>query len=89
MGEQMQRFRGTVRQIGRLLRGNQTAVNELLGRCIFYAAMGSNDYLNNYFMPDSYSTSADYDPKTYAALLIQDYSRQLTVRLGLLLGFSC
>ncbi|XP_078441086.1 GDSL-like Lipase/Acylhydrolase superfamily protein [Wolffia australiana] len=77
MGEQVERFRRTTRQITRLLHGNRTAVSEHLGRCVFYSAIGSNDYLNNYFMPDYFSTSDEYDPKTYAALLLQDYRRQL------------
>lgn len=65
----------------RIFRGNTTRLADYVSKCIFYVGMGSNDYLNNYFMPTMYSTSYDYTPKTYAALLLQDYSRQLTVSI--------
>ncbi|MQM11091.1 hypothetical protein Taro_043995 [Colocasia esculenta] len=78
MVEQVEHFRTTAQQMARMFRGNRTALFGYLNRCIFAVGMGSNDYLNNYFMPSMYSTSYDYNPKTYAALLIQDYERQLT-----------
>lgn len=77
MNQQIDSFAATVRQLRRYLRGD---VNAYLSKCIFYCGLGSNDYLNNYFMPDYYSTSSQYTPKAYAASLIQDYSKQLTVR---------
>ncbi|CAI0419418.1 unnamed protein product [Linum tenue] len=42
--------------------------------------MGSNDYLNNYFMSNFYTTSSDYTPKAFASVLLQDYANQLAVR---------
>jgi hypothetical protein len=39
--------------------------------------MGSNDYLNNYFMPAVYSTSQQYTPAQYADVLIGQYAQQL------------
>lgn len=41
--------------------------------------MGSNDYINNYFMPKEYLTSRLYTPDEYADVLIRQYSRQLEV----------
>ncbi|PKA57182.1 GDSL esterase/lipase [Apostasia shenzhenica] len=58
-----------------MFRRNSTKLGQHLSKCIFYVGMGSNDYLNNYFMPGFYSTGSDYNPKTYAALLLQDYCR--------------
>lgn len=79
MNQQVTNFANTVVQMGRFFRGDTNALNSHLSKCILYSGMGSNDYLNNYFMPDYYSSSSDYTPKAYAALLLQDYSRQLTV----------
>lgn len=55
-----------------------------LARCIFFVGMGSNDYLNNYLMPN-YPTRNQYNGQQYADLLAQTYSQQLTVRF---LSFS-
>ena len=70
--EQVEHFRAAVRQMG-----PNAGAPERLGRCIFYVGMGSNDYLNNYFMPNYYTTAQSYDPAAYAADLLQEYSRQL------------
>lgn len=88
LAQQVNHFRNTVSSLTRMFRGNTTRVTEYLGKCIYFMGMGSNDYLNNYFMPAIYSTSQDYSPKTYAALLIQDYSRQLTVSIYLSINQS-
>ncbi|KAG8046217.1 hypothetical protein GUJ93_ZPchr0008g12893 [Zizania palustris] len=72
LSEQVEHFRAAVREMG-----PSGAAPERLGRCIFYVGMGSNDYLNNYFMPGYYTTAQAYDPPAYAAALLQDYSRQL------------
>ncbi|XLS60012.1 hypothetical protein HN51_009767 [Arachis hypogaea] len=39
--------------------------------------MGSNDYLNNYLMPN-YPTRNQYNAQEYAHLLAQTYNTQLT-----------
>ncbi|KAG9456912.1 hypothetical protein H6P81_001420 [Aristolochia fimbriata] len=84
MNRQVQNFASTVEQLRRyFMRGNSrsssttTLVDNYLSKCIFYAGMGSNDYLNNYFMPQYYTTSLDYSPKSYADSLLRDYSHQL------------
>ncbi|CAA2964646.1 Hypothetical predicted protein [Olea europaea subsp. europaea] len=40
--------------------------------------MGSNDYLNNYYLAQFYSSSNLYTPEEFAAILIRQYSKQLT-----------
>ena len=40
---------------------------------------GSNDYLNNYMMPN-YDTRRQYTPQQFADLLVTQYASQLTVR---------
>ncbi|KAH9781366.1 GDSL esterase/lipase [Citrus sinensis] len=44
--------------------------------------MGSNDYLNNYLMPN-YNTKNQYNAQQYADLLVSEYSRQLTTLYNL------
>ncbi|KAL7086362.1 hypothetical protein ACP275_14G334500 [Erythranthe tilingii] len=78
MNQQVDHFATTVQQLRRYFRGdNINALAAYLSKCIFYCGLGSNDYLNNYFMTDYYPTSSQYTPKAYAASLIQDYSKQL------------
>ncbi|KAL0314085.1 UNVERIFIED_CONTAM: GDSL esterase/lipase [Sesamum angustifolium] len=78
MNQQVNSFARTVQQLSRYFKGDGSALGNYLSKCIFYSGLGSNDYLNNYFMTDYYSTSSEYTPRTYAASLIQDYTKQLT-----------
>uniref|UniRef100_A0ACD5VUZ2 Uncharacterized protein n=1 Tax=Avena sativa TaxID=4498 RepID=A0ACD5VUZ2_AVESA len=70
LSEQVAHFRTVVQ--------GMASQQQQLGRCIYYVGMGSNDYLNNYFMPDYYNTARSYDPSAYAALLLSEYERQIT-----------
>ncbi|KAK3426526.1 GDSL esterase/lipase At1g33811 [Eucalyptus grandis] len=83
MDQQVANFGYTVAQMRRYFRGDTNALNSYLSKCIFYSGLGSNDYLNNYFMPNFYSTSSEFTAKAYAAVLLNDYSRQLTQLYGL------
>lgn len=84
--QQIKNFENTLDQIT----GNLGAVElaQALGRSIFFVGMGSNDYLNNYLMPN-YPTRNEYNGQQYADLLIQQYSQQLTVRSYLLFILNC
>jgi len=75
-----------VQQLVNILGDEDSAAN-YLSKCIFSIGMGSNDYLNNYFMPNYYSTSGQYTPDQYADVLIQQYSQQIRVHLLLSLPF--
>lgn len=79
--EQVDHFADTVQKITRMFKGNTTKVFDHLSKCIYFAGLGSNDYLNNYFMPNMYPSSYEYSPKAYAANLLDTYSRQLTVSI--------
>lgn len=68
-----------MQQLVSILGDEDSAANHL-SQCIFTVGMGSNDYLNNYFMPAVYSSSRQYTPEQYADVLINQYSQQLTVR---------
>lgn len=76
----MQNYQAAVQSVVNILGDEDSAAN-YLSKCIFYVGMGSNDYLNNYFMPAFYSTSRQYNPQQYADVLAQQYSQQLRVSL--------
>ncbi|CAA0838732.1 GDSL esterase/lipase [Striga hermonthica] len=81
--DQINNFENTLDQILDGLGSSSPDVSEALARSIFLVAMGSNDYLNNYLMPN-YVTRNQYNPKQFADLLIEEYGCQLTrlYRLG-------
>lgn len=79
LNQQVENFGRTVEVLRRLFRGNNYTLNAYLSKCIFYSGLGSNDYLNNYFMTDFYSTHSQYTPQAYANALLQDYCKQLSV----------
>lgn len=78
MNQQVTNFGRTVQEIRRFFRGDDVALRGYLSKCIIYSGLGSNDYLNNYFMTDYYSTHSRFTSEAYAAALLKDYSRQLT-----------
>jgi hypothetical protein len=85
LSEQVDHFRAAVRDMAgsSRFRGNATRLAQYLGRCVFYVGMGSNDYLNNYFMADYYTTAQQHNPPAYAALLLKDYAAQIAGLYGL------
>ncbi|KAK6797235.1 hypothetical protein RDI58_004937 [Solanum bulbocastanum] len=56
------------------LLGNKTLTKEYLSKCIYIVGMGNNDYINNYLLPQLYSSSHMYNPEQFASILIQQYS---------------
>ena len=69
----------TVSNIKNLLGNNESLATAYLNKCIYSVAIGSNDYLNNYFLPLFYPTSRIYNQKQYATVLVQQLSQQLLV----------
>lgn len=67
----------TIDRIAGLLR-NRTATDEYLRRCLYVVNMGSNDYLNNYYLSISLSRLL-YTPERFADILIRKFSQQLRV----------
>ncbi|KAH9605007.1 hypothetical protein KSS87_019187, partial [Heliosperma pusillum] len=57
---------------------NGSSVRQHLHSCLYTINIGSNDYLNNYFVPEYYNSSRQYNPHQFADRLIAQYSRQLT-----------
>ncbi|KAL5577072.1 hypothetical protein UlMin_018771 [Ulmus minor] len=56
--------------------GSREAAKDHLSKCLYYVGMGSNDYINNYFKPQS-PTSRLYTPEKYAEVLVQQYHNQI------------
>ncbi|CAI8584712.1 unnamed protein product [Vicia faba] len=59
------------------LLGTQDEAASYLGKCIYSIGLGSNDYLNNYFMPEFYPTGSQYTPEAFADVLIEAYTEHL------------
>ncbi|RDX96776.1 GDSL esterase/lipase, partial [Mucuna pruriens] len=73
-GLQLQNHKSIVSKINKKL-GNQA--QQHLNKCLYYVNIGSNDYLNNYFLPEHYPTSKTYSPEQYAVALAKEYSTYL------------
>nr|GMD10789.1 GDSL esterase/lipase At5g45670-like [Ipomoea batatas] len=73
---QVRNYKNTVDQIVQIMGDEDSAAN-YLSKCIYSIGVGSNDYLNNYFMPLYYTTSRQYNTEQYADILIQQYTEQL------------
>ncbi|KAK7315536.1 hypothetical protein VNO77_34087 [Canavalia gladiata] len=56
--------------------GSRDKAAEYLNKCLYYTYIGSNDYVNNYFLNNS-ATSLLYNPMQYAKLLKARYYEQL------------
>ncbi|KAI3726586.1 hypothetical protein L1987_66384 [Smallanthus sonchifolius] len=83
MNQQVNDFGSIVQQMRRYFREDINALGSYLGKCIYYSGLGSNDYLNNYFMRDFYNTGSQFTPQAYANSLIHDYSNQLSALYNL------
>ncbi|XP_057738302.1 GDSL esterase/lipase At1g29670-like [Arachis stenosperma] len=75
---QVQNYQKTVGQLVNIL-GDENQAANYLSKCIYSIGLGSNDYLNNYFMPQLYSSSREYTPQQYADNLLQAYTQQLRI----------
>ncbi|KAE8682111.1 GDSL esterase/lipase [Hibiscus syriacus] len=72
--QQIRNFQITLDQI--MMNLGAIDVAEALAKCIFFVGIGSNDYLNNYLMPN-YPTRNQYNGQQYADHLVQKYTQQL------------
>ncbi|WOG85038.1 hypothetical protein DCAR_0104224 [Daucus carota subsp. sativus] len=72
----MESFKSKIKEMEPLLGGPKNTT-DYLGKCLFQFGFGSNDYLNNYFIPNLYPTSKLLTPEQYADDLISKYSVQL------------
>ena len=73
---QVRNYQSAVQELVSIL-GDEDSAATHLSRCLFTVGMGSNDYLNNYFMPAVYPTSQQYTPEQFADALAGQYAQQL------------
>nr|XP_034926694.1 GDSL esterase/lipase At4g18970-like [Populus alba] len=76
LNEQLQNHAATFNRLIQLL-GTKRAAAKYLNKCLYYVSLGTNDYINNYFLPVNYITSRLYTPDQYAKVLIHQYSQQI------------
>ncbi|XP_058735806.1 GDSL esterase/lipase At1g29670-like [Vicia villosa] len=76
MGLQLEHHKDIVSQIATKL-GSTDKVQQHLNKCLYYVNIGSNDYLNNYFLPQHYPTNGKYNINQYAVALIQEHASYL------------
>nr|AFK47139.1 unknown [Lotus japonicus] len=74
--QQLSNHKAIISKIAKKLGGNDKA-QQHLNKCLYYVNIGSNDYINNYFMPEHYSSSRTYTPSQYAQVLRRQYSKQI------------
>lgn len=79
LGQQIDFFQSTVESKLPSHFKSSKELSNYLAKSIFMLTMGSNDYIQSYFEPTLFSTSPDYDPQTYAQLLIDALSKHLEV----------
>ncbi|KAL3616981.1 hypothetical protein CASFOL_039375 [Castilleja foliolosa] len=79
MNRQLINHQLTIGRIRILLRNNQTAVNNYLNKCLYVVNIGSNDYLNNYYLPQLSVSRILNTPDRFAQLLIQRFTQQLRI----------
>ncbi|KAK1378531.1 GDSL esterase/lipase [Heracleum sosnowskyi] len=76
--EQLINHNTTVSHVSAALGGDKQKVANHLNKGIYIVGFGSNDYINNYLMPNLYPNSKKHTPDQYAQILINKYSTQLT-----------
>lgn len=77
MDEQLKHHGIIFSRIAQILGNGSESTADYLGQCMYSVGMGSNDYMNNYFMPELYNSSTLYTPEEFAQLLVTKYSHQL------------
>ncbi|KAE8056664.1 hypothetical protein FH972_013412 [Carpinus fangiana] len=77
MDRQLENHQITVSQIEQMLGNQNKSTAEYLSKCIYSIEIGSNDYLNNYFLTEYYPTSEIYTQQQYAVVLADQLSQQL------------
>ncbi|KAK1378530.1 GDSL-lipase protein [Heracleum sosnowskyi] len=78
LNQQLDNHQTTISKIVSIQRNNESYTQEYLKKCIYIVGSGSNDYMNNYFIPDFFPESSKYTPEQYADLLVQQYAKQIT-----------
>lgn len=77
LSQQVVNFETTLGQLRSMMSpGNLT---QLLSNSIVVMVFGSNDYINNYLMPNIYASRRTYTPEAFANILLNRYALQIHV----------
>ncbi|CAA7039037.1 unnamed protein product [Microthlaspi erraticum] len=75
LSQQMVNLQTTLSQLRTMM--SPQNYTDHLARSLVVLVFGSNDYINNYLMPNLYLSSTRYRPAEFANLLLTQYARQL------------
>ncbi|MFS7983712.1 putative triacylglycerol lipase [Helianthus anomalus] len=75
LNQQVVNFETTLGQLRTMM--SPANLTQFLANSIVIMVFGSNDYINNYLMPNLYATSRFYNPQAFGNLLLNRYARQL------------
>ncbi|XAR57470.1 Triacylglycerol lipase [Bertholletia excelsa] len=75
LSQQVVNFVSTLNDLRRMM--GVTNLTQHLSSSLAVMVFGSNDYLNNYFLPSLYASSFYYSPPAFANLLLNHYARQI------------
>ncbi|XP_057440555.1 GDSL esterase/lipase At1g71250-like [Lotus japonicus] len=56
---------------------NASALSQYLAKAITIMVVGNNDYINNYLMPELYTTSLNYTTQEFGNLLVNNYMQNI------------
>ncbi|KAB5534244.1 hypothetical protein DKX38_017330 [Salix brachista] len=76
LNKQLRNHQITVSRLIEII-GNDESTALYLSKCLYSVGMGSNDYINNYFLPQYYPTSQEYTLEQFTGLLVDQYKQQL------------
>ncbi|GAY38680.1 hypothetical protein CUMW_038510 [Citrus unshiu] len=76
LSQQVQNFKTTLDQLKSIIM-DERKLQQHLAKSLVVVNIGSNDYINNYLMPSTYSSSSSYNPQQYADLLINHYTSHI------------
>ncbi|KAL5993224.1 hypothetical protein ACLOJK_014147 [Asimina triloba] len=75
LNQQVLNFENTLNDLRNQM--DARTLSAFLAKSIVFLIFGSNDYINNYLLPNMYPSSYRYNPQQFADLLINHYTRQL------------
>ncbi|XP_027931837.1 GDSL esterase/lipase At1g29670-like [Vigna unguiculata] len=65
------------KELGDFKKADFKKAKEYLNQCLYYVNIGSNDYINNFFLPQQYPSSRIYTLERYTNLLINKLSQNI------------
>ena len=67
--------------------GNESYTKAYLKKCLYTIQIGNNDYINNYFAPNSVDKRHNVSPDQFATTLVNQFSQQLNASIIISVNF--